>query len=140
MYCAPRTDEAYRRLCSPLVASDRLGTLYSVSQVPAPVRAPERTPQELAPAPDDVVVVRNLSKAFERPYEQVHTLKERAMRPFRHRDVQRLQALRDVSFSVARGEFFGIVGPNGSGKSTLLKCLAGIYRTDRGEIEVAGRM
>src|SRR5213076_457206 len=49
-------------------------------------------------------------------------------------------ALRDVSFAVDDGEFFGIVGRNGSGKSTLLKCLAGIYRTDQGRIYVQGRM
>ena len=38
------------------------------------------------------------------------------------------------------GEFFGIIGRNGSGKSTLLKCLAGIYRPDRGAIAVGGRV
>ncbi len=49
------------------------------------------------------------------------------------------QALDDISFSVQRGEFFGIAGRNGSGKSTLLKCLAGIYRA-RGDIWVRGRL
>ena len=53
---------------------------------------------------------------------------------------EELRALRDISFAVAPGEFFGIVGRNGSGKSTLLKCLAGIYRADRGEIWCNGRM
>jgi ABC-type polysaccharide/polyol phosphate transport system ATPase subunit len=52
----------------------------------------------------------------------------------------RFRALREVSFAVQPGEFFGIVGRNGSGKSTLLKCLAGIYRTDGGEIYVDGRL
>jgi ABC-type polysaccharide/polyol phosphate transport system ATPase subunit len=45
-----------------------------------------------------------------------------------------------VSFSVEKGEFFGVVGRNGSGKSTLLKCMAGIYRADRGTIGIAGRL
>ena len=55
-------------------------------------------------------------------------------------DPDRLQALDDVSFAVAEGEFFGIVGRNGSGKSTLLKCLAGIYKVDRGRIRMRGRL
>jgi ABC-type polysaccharide/polyol phosphate transport system ATPase subunit len=85
-------------------------------------------------------LVDGVSKTFQIPREQVHTLKERALHPFRRAGHDDLRALRDVSFAVERGEFFGIVGRNGSGKSTLLKCLAGIYRTDRGQIYVDGRM
>jgi ABC-type polysaccharide/polyol phosphate transport system ATPase subunit len=48
-------------------------------------------------------------------------------------------ALKDISFAVEEGEFFGIAGRNGSGKSTLLKCLAGIYRAE-GEIYRRGRL
>src|SRR3954454_21268484 len=86
------------------------------------------------------VLVDGVSKTFQIPREQVHTLKERALHPFRRAGHDDLRALRDVSFAVERGEFFGIVGRNGSGKSTLLKCLAGIYRTDGGRIYVNGRM
>ena len=49
-------------------------------------------------------------------------------------------ALRDVSFSVEKGEVVGVIGENGSGKSTLLKTLAGIFRPDRGEVHVRGRV
>src|ERR687887_1030776 len=47
-------------------------------------------------------------------------------------------ALKDVTFAIESGEFFGIVGPNGSGKSTLLRILAGIYVPDSGLVRVAG--
>ncbi|HLH14451.1 MAG TPA: ABC transporter ATP-binding protein [Solirubrobacteraceae bacterium] len=84
--------------------------------------------------------VERVSKTFELPHERVHTLKERALHPFRRSGHDTLHALRDVSFRVEPGEFFGIVGRNGSGKSTLLKCLAGIYSVDSGDIFVNGRM
>jgi ABC-2 type transport system ATP-binding protein len=90
-----------------------------------------------APPP---VVVDRVHKRFEIPREQMSTLKERALHPFRRSPTDVLRALRGVSFSVPPGEFFGIVGRNGSGKSTLLKCLAGIYRADAGDIYVNGRM
>jgi ABC-2 type transport system ATP-binding protein len=86
------------------------------------------------------VVVDRVHKRFEIPREQVSTLKERALHPFRRSSGETLQALRDVSFAVEPGEFFGVVGRNGSGKSTLLKCLAGIYGVDSGSIYVNGPM
>jgi ABC-2 type transport system ATP-binding protein len=86
------------------------------------------------------VLVDQVDKRFQIPREQVSTLKERALHPFRRTPTDTLQALRGVSFAVEPGEFFGIVGRNGSGKSTLLKCLAGIYGVDSGRIYVNGRM
>ena len=81
-----------------------------------------------------------LTKTFAVPRDRVHTLKERMLRTGRARTADRLQALREVSFEVEAGEFFGVVGRNGSGKSTLLKCLAGIYRVDSGRAWVDGRV
>src|SRR6476619_6212043 len=45
-------------------------------------------------------------------------------------------ALRDVSFSVGRGEAVGLVGANGQGKSTLLKIIAGVLLPDEGTVTV----
>ena len=51
-----------------------------------------------------------------------------------------VQALRDVSFDVARGEVHALIGENGAGKSSLLKVLSGVYRADAGEIRVDGTL
>jgi ABC-type polysaccharide/polyol phosphate transport system ATPase subunit len=86
------------------------------------------------------IVVQSVSKEFRVPEERSHTLKERALHPTRRTRHQTFHALKDISFDVRRGEFFGIAGRNGSGKSTLLKCLAGIYATSSGRIWMAGRL
>jgi ABC-type polysaccharide/polyol phosphate transport system ATPase subunit len=49
-------------------------------------------------------------------------------------------ALSDVSFTVARGETFGVVGPNGCGKSTLLKLVAGLFKPTAGTLAVTGKV
>jgi ABC-type polysaccharide/polyol phosphate transport system ATPase subunit len=90
--------------------------------------------------PRPAILVDGLSKSFQLPREHVHTLKEKALHPLRRAEHDTLRALRNVSFAVEPGEFFGVVGRNGSGKSTLLKCLAGIYRADAGRIYVDGRI
>src|SRR3954453_7441206 len=92
----------------------------------------------VSPAPP-AIVVDGVSKTFWLPHERSHTLKERALHPFRRSGRDRLDALRGGSCAVEPGSFFGIVGRNGSGKSTLLKCLAGIYRADAGALYLNGR-
>jgi ABC-type polysaccharide/polyol phosphate transport system ATPase subunit len=97
---------------------------------------PEQTDVQRPPA----LAAEGLEKYFKIPEERSHTLKERALHPLRRTRHDKLHALKDISFAVEPGEFFGIVGRNGSGKSTLLKCLAGIYRADEGKIWCNGRM
>ncbi len=46
-------------------------------------------------------------------------------------------ALRDVSFSVAKGEIKGVIGPNGAGKTTLFNIISGIYRQTSGDVFLA---
>jgi ABC-type polysaccharide/polyol phosphate transport system ATPase subunit len=86
------------------------------------------------------IVVDGVNKTFRVPEERTHTLKERALHPRRRSRHEAFTALKDVSFAIQPGEFFGIVGRNGSGKSTLLKCMAGIYGVDSGRIWCNGRL
>ncbi|MDA1116972.1 MAG: ABC transporter ATP-binding protein [Proteobacteria bacterium] len=51
-----------------------------------------------------------------------------------------VQALASVSFSIRRGEIYGLIGPNGAGKTTLFNVLSGIYAPDAGSFEFDGAM
>ena len=55
---------------------------------------------------------------------------------FHSKDAKRVEAIRDVSFTVAKNKFVTIVGPSGCGKSTLLKMLAGLLTPTSGHIAV----
>jgi NitT/TauT family transport system ATP-binding protein len=50
-----------------------------------------------------------------------------------------VEALRDITFEVARGELIALVGPSGCGKSTLLRVIAGLRPATTGQAQVAGR-
>lgn len=92
---------------------------------------------------DSVVIsVKKVYKDFELPHEKVDSVKSLFINPFRagRGDVEVQHALKDISFDIKKGEFFGIVGRNGSGKSTLLKIIAGIYQPNKGSISISGRL
>ena len=83
-----------------------------------------------------VIEVQNVAKSFRIPSVRRDTIREHVLDLFRRRSFECLDVLRSVSFEVRRGETIGIMGRNGSGKSTLLKILCGIYRPDRGSVQV----
>ena len=89
------------------------------------------------------IQVESVSKQFKLPHEKNTTIKSAFTsigKTFGGKKITRQQALKDVSFDVEKGEFFGIVGRNGSGKSTLLKILAGIYQPTRGSVVTHGKL
>ena len=91
---------------------------------------------------DDVAIkVHNVSKSFKLPHEKHGSIKSLFVSGFRgKRTYEKQEVLKNVSFDVKKGEFFGIVGRNGSGKSTLLKLMAGIYTPNKGNIQVNGKL
>jgi NitT/TauT family transport system ATP-binding protein len=64
---------------------------------------------------------------------------ERLSKAYRSRDGSEVEALRDVSFTVGRGEFVSIVGQSGCGKSSLLKILAGLLSKTSGVLSIEDR-
>ena len=56
------------------------------------------------------------------------------------REKQTVEAIKDLCFTVERGEMVGYIGPNGAGKSTTVKMLSGILTPDAGQVTVGGRI
>lgn len=90
---------------------------------------------------ETAIHVENVSKMFRLPIERQTSLKGLLVNfARRKKGYEEQHVLRDISFDIYKGEFFGIIGRNGSGKSTLLKLLAGIYSPDKGVIQINGRL
>jgi len=91
--------------------------------------------------PEDAIIVQNISKRFRVPHEKKTTLKENIIGSFQgKKGYDEFWALRNVSFSIKRGESIGIIGENGSGKSTLMKILAGVLYPDEGNLTINGKI
>lgn len=86
------------------------------------------------------IEVKNVSKSFILPHEKRGSVKSFIVNPFKKIEKEKQDALKNVSFTVNKGDFFGVVGRNGSGKSTLLKCMAGVYTPSKGHIKVNGTL
>lgn len=88
-----------------------------------------------------VVSVQDVSITYRTTFEKVPTLKSAIVRLGRgERAVHIVDALKGVSFDVARGSSVGIIGANGAGKSTLMRAIAGVLPPSSGRVEVRGRI
>ncbi|MDP9170593.1 MAG: ABC transporter ATP-binding protein [Acidobacteriota bacterium] len=86
-----------------------------------------------------MLLVQNVSKVYRlyaRPFDRIRELNPFLKRPLH----SNFWALRDVSFSVERGEVVSLVGPNGCGKSTLLQVVSGILPPTTGRVVTRGRI
>lgn len=83
----------------------------------------------------------HVKKTFKLPTEASNGIKQKLINLLQgKKGYKTLTPLKDISFEVEKGDFFGIVGRNGSGKSTLLKTIAGIYKPDGGSIKINGKL
>jgi ABC-2 type transport system ATP-binding protein len=80
---------------------------------------------------DPTISINHLSKTYPVPFARLKTFLRRKTKP-------PVDALRDVSFDVYRGEIFGLIGRNGAGKTTLTKIVATLVQPTTGTVTVNG--
>lgn len=89
--------------------------------------------------PDIAIAANGLAKSYhiyDKPIDRIKQGLSHGKKQF----YREFQALKNVSFTIARGETVGIVGRNGSGKSTLLQLICGTLSPSHGEIDIRGRV
>lgn len=88
---------------------------------------------------DIVIEVKNATVRFNKSSESISGLKEYIIKMLKRELMfQEFLALKNITFTVKRGESWGLIGKNGSGKSTLLKLISGIIRPYQGNVTVNG--
>ena len=92
--------------------------------------------------PEEAIIVSSVSKHFRIPHEKKTKLFEHIVGTIKGTTstYEEFWALKDVSFTVKKGETLAIIGENGSGKSTLLKVIASVLSPDSGSVKVNGRI
>ena len=89
---------------------------------------------------EKAIIVDDVSMRFNLATERVDNLKEYIVRKLKFKSVSfdEFWALRDISFTVNKGESCALIGVNGSGKSTMLKIISGILKPTKGKVTVNG--
>lgn len=87
---------------------------------------------------EPAVTINDIHKEFILPQSKNTTFKQVAANIVKKNNKVTQKVLDGVSFTVNKGDFFGIVGRNGSGKSTLLKLIAGVYAPTEGSVTLHG--
>lgn len=88
-----------------------------------------------------VIEVKNVSMRFRLANDRVSGIKEYVIQRLSGKlKYTEFEALKDVSFTVNKGEVVGLIGHNGAGKSTILKVISGILRPSEGSVTVCGNI
>ena len=88
---------------------------------------------------NEAIIVKDVSVRFNLSRERIDSAKEYAIKKLKKQiHFDEFYALRNVSFTIEKGDAFAIIGENGCGKSTLLKTISGIYYPTKGSVEVDG--
>lgn len=88
-----------------------------------------------------VLKVEHVGMKFNLSKERVDNLKEYVIRSLKGQiSYNEFWALKDINFSLQKGDRLGILGLNGAGKSTLLKVIAGVLKATEGDVRVKGRI
>lgn len=98
-------------------------------------------PSSIDTNPNEIIRLENVGVCYRVPSERIWSFKEYAIRWLQRRITSReFWALKEVTFSIYRGETFGLIGANGAGKSTLLKVVARVIRPTIGRVVVVGNV
>lgn len=87
----------------------------------------------------EIIKVDHVSMRFSLASEKIDNFKDYFIKTLKRQiSYDEFWALKDVSFTVDRGEALGLIGLNGSGKSTMLKVIAGVLKPTKGNVEICG--
>lgn len=91
---------------------------------------------------DPVIRLQDIELQYHVPKESPRTFKEYIIRLMQRGTLDResFRALKNVSITVGKGEFLGVIGANGAGKSSMLKLIAQVMRPTSGRVVVRGRV
>ena len=88
---------------------------------------------------EEIIKVENVSMRFNLAEEKTDTMKEYFLKMIKGKlHFTEFYALKNVSFTIHRGESVALIGRNGSGKSTMLKVIAGVLTASQGTVSVSG--